>query len=1280
MLVTTESGQRPRRREHLLSSWHLAVFAAALLVVLCMLAPTPAMLENSLARPDSLSVQYLRLLVAMRPHDANLRLHLAQALFSLNRLDEAGQLLESLPMDAAQLRLRVRRLALQIQIARFTRDPEQAVRDPQLKLRLMQGIEELIAESLPPEELGRLAATSLAIGRPALAARIYLRLADVDRPRRSAWLDEAARQLYASGEPAGAGRLYDLLAEGAADPREGRRYALLALAAFTGADQSDKALACANRYVARFPHDAEVLKSAARLALANGQPAVAGSYYDQLVAVTRDSAEQRRYAKLALSVLTAANRADTAVLTAGRFLALFPGDRELRRAAIKLALANNQLRLSQEWGRILLQQEPDNHALLAEQLNLELAVGDAAAALELARRLVEQRPTSVRSRERLAELAEWNGQPHLALTQWSYLALRTPNQRYLERALQMAPQLYEMEILAELLIAKSKRGRLTNPELASLTDTLDNIGEPEKLVQVLNSYLERHSEHREAWEALSEVHERRGDLALAVATLERVSREFGSTLKLLTRRAELMWQLQRPGEAYLLLRDALGHAGVATTQPLLASAELAAAEPSSKRQAAGGERQEFFELLAQLLWHSEPRPETLDDYRMLWREGVLLRDSVDRYIRLARAKGLNDEAISVAETAFVRFQDPEFLLWAIDLAQSTERRERMERLIEATRQYPDAFANNKHYYMSLGEYYTRQGEYERAQLCYLKVIYIDPGTVAARAAVLWLLIDHSNDLDRLAGKKNRLALSRFLTQWRDLAKDEPSLWLPFATGWAMLGASRDAEAFYKREWTRRPAEHLWLLGYITTLDAVSRSSDARQLRRFALRQLRPEALTAAHRNASQAEREVLRAYVELVRDTYGPGKGLRWLAQVLGSDLDPEVRKGLAATWRGGEASGEENAWILSSRTLSAKNPWGRFPKASRPRKGQATLTDAGSIPDETAEPAPEPLSVLESDAAAGEDKVPANAQLVAIETGVQSVNDLLTWNTSVSALVARGAFGVGGRVGVNQLFIGDGDDPQASTTEVDLSAHVMWRHRLGRLEAGLGANLRPDANLLYGWISESFSLFRGGSLQLGAHLNEVTYDTRWLRLYGARHRVTLNWNASFFKDGFIGVQGNFYHYHTRTNEEIGAGVNADIDIGYRIRRVRPLWTLRMSAGWTRNFHLTDRLPEFGGQSGSGQSLLDALPVEFAALGIGSRVEHRFPGAAPLGAGRWRYMGDVWVGWLWPINIPGFEMRAGATLGLPRKQELSLSGFVANNRWLGPGVINAGLSLRYSFR
>src|SRR5262249_38887271 len=149
------------------------------------------------------------------------------------------------------------------------------------------------------------------------------------------------------------------------------------------------------------------------------------------------------------------------------------------------------------------------------------------------------------------------------------------------------------------------------------------------------------------------------------------------------------------------------------------------------------------------------------------------------------------------------------------------------------------------------------------------------------------------------------------------------------------------------------------------------------------------------------------------------------------------------------------------------------------------------------------PLSVLAQDAAAGEEQLPSSGQTISIYTGVKSVNDLLIGESSVSALFLRGAFALGGELGVNRLFLSSVDAAQAADTEINLSVYGLWRHRYGRLEVGLGGNLRADANLFQGWMNESFHPWRGATLNLGVHLNELAYDTSWMRIYGARHRAT---------------------------------------------------------------------------------------------------------------------------------------------------------------------------------
>ncbi len=1298
-------GQRPGRRERLTKLLPLMLLAVPTLLAVSLWSRTPPSNDKALLSTDAVSLQYLQLWSRARPTDIELRLRLVRALLAASRYDEAAQVLESIPDGTAEQRLQVRLLRLEIHIGQRGRTPGGAPPAPELQHQLLQELEALLSEPLPSEQLTQLAAHSLRYGYPELAARIYQRLAVTQPQQRRKWLEAAAEQALAGGEPAVAGKIFEELAESAADLQQRRQDALRAINAYVSAAQADKALALAKLYAARLQDDPAILDLAAKLALANNQPGQAGHYYAELLRLSQDGLDKRRYAKLVLTALTATGQVDEALAAAGRFIEMFPGNLELLSVAVKLARAGNRTRLAQLWGRALLARNPNNPKLIAQQISIELAAGDTAAALELARRLIELQPDRIEPRERLAQISLWVGQPQTALEQWAYLALHLNYFKHLEPAIRMAPQLSDLETLAQLLALKARRGRLTNPQLISLVDTFEAIGEPEQLVGILAGYVERHPDHREAWLALADEHERRGDLKAALALLERIGRDFGSNLSLLMHQAELLNQLRQPYKAYLLLRDALDHAGVASTHELLDRVERRprparerppqepapgsrkapelTAEPRKAPELTAEQRKPLLKLLAETFWYSEPEPEAIEEYRHLWRQGALLGDSAARYVAVAKAQGLLDEAQQVSEEAYLRFGGAEFLLTAMDLAYRRERWDDLGRQIRLASQHPERFADDKNYFLTLAEYYTHQGEYGPALRAYLRVVALDPSLVAARADVLWLLIEHSEHIDRQKDKRNRRDLFRFLSSWSKLAKDEPTLWLPFATGWAMLGRSKEAVAFYQREWTRRPEDHLWLLGYAADLDSVSRSSDARRLRRYALTLLRPEALRAAHQGATPGEREVLRAYTELVREVYGVGKGSRWMSELWRRGLGPQVQRDLLAVWRANGEDAESSPFIRDSRTVSRTNPWGRFAKAPKRSQEQQVATIADPPADigisiEEAEPAPAPLLVLEPDAAAGEDQIPVRAKNIGIEADAQNIDELIILATRVSALVARGAWAVGGHFGVNQLLFSGIELPPPSLTEIDLAAYGMWRHRAGRLEVGAAANLRSDANVFSGWLKESFEPWRGGTLNLGLHLNELTTDSPRLRLYGTRHHLDLSLHTSFLTDGLLNLHGSAYQYRTRTNQDLGYGFSAEGDIGYRIHRVRPLWTVRATASYGRNFASpitgfgpgTDLLASFGGD----------LPEQFASFGVGTHVEHRFPGIAPIGAGRWRYLGELWVGWLWPLNIVGFEARAGIGLALPRRQELSLTGFIANNRWLGPGVLNAGLGLRYSFR
>ncbi len=80
-------------------------------------------------------------------------------------------------------------------------------------------------------------------------------------------------------------------------------------------------------------------------------------------------------------------------------------------------------------GRRILSQKKDDEEEIKAQIRRELEAGDSPGALALLRSLLAKHPNDLRIREATARVAEWAGQPAIALEQWLFLfeAGKTPS-------------------------------------------------------------------------------------------------------------------------------------------------------------------------------------------------------------------------------------------------------------------------------------------------------------------------------------------------------------------------------------------------------------------------------------------------------------------------------------------------------------------------------------------------------------------------------------------------------------------------------------------------------------------------------------------------------------------------------------------------------------------------------------------------------------------------------------------------------------------------------------
>lgn len=173
---------------------------------------------------------------------------------------------------------------------------------------------------------------------------------------------------------------------------------------------------------------ASLLASAARWLRASGDSSTASSVYELASNAESDSALARADRLQAVDTLESDDRACDAADLSARYATGDGGDAELLSRATTLAEECGRAQAARDYGRRLLALSADDAALIERQLYRELAAGDVHAALPLVGQLLREHPDDGRLHELEAHVAEWSGQPDLALDDWLWLLQRDRRQ------------------------------------------------------------------------------------------------------------------------------------------------------------------------------------------------------------------------------------------------------------------------------------------------------------------------------------------------------------------------------------------------------------------------------------------------------------------------------------------------------------------------------------------------------------------------------------------------------------------------------------------------------------------------------------------------------------------------------------------------------------------------------------------------------------------------------------------------------------------------------------
>ena len=515
------------KRQKLAQPWVLLLITCVIVTTLVLIFPRKSSFESPtyLARPDVLSIAYLRVVVRFWPDDHEARLLLAHQLFTLGYLEEAHETLTPLIKLRGTHATRARLMALDISLSQFRTGNDHGNDDhTALQHALNQALEAVIMDHLSVTDLQRLAKLSLELGQPGLATTLYTRLADTDTAHRPAWLAEAARWALATRQPAQASHLYEQATDTAINTKDALTYALLSLDALRAANQEASALQRVRVYLQRFAHSPEgireLLPRALTLALAMKQPLLARNWGRQILAYTPSSAEA---VTRQLNLELAARDLPAALQLAQRMTALRSDDprQHLQLAQIAEWAGHPTIALS-EW-LWLARHDPGNNALDRAVL-LGRGLHDNQAIIEMLTLRAHTKGLKHNEIIELVNLYEHIGEPEQATSFLRQHVTNTPRDRQAWELLAEVQERHNnladaIEVWHEI----ERRFGLTVAASTQQAKLMWRLNQPDKALAVLRNISHRASVKDIAyWQLLGELawrQESSADILLAYRTL-----------------------------------------------------------------------------------------------------------------------------------------------------------------------------------------------------------------------------------------------------------------------------------------------------------------------------------------------------------------------------------------------------------------------------------------------------------------------------------------------------------------------------------------------------------------------------------------------------------------------------------------------------------------------------------------------------------------------------------------------------------------------------------------
>lgn len=634
-------------------------------------------------------------------------------------------------------------------------------------------------------------------------------------------------------------------------------------------------------------------EDAARRALANGHYLESAQLIWQARQLSNDAGKKISYLKLALSTLQAGGIGHIGLDWIQQLPESDWRSIDVLYQLTKLALASNKPAAAPYYAEKLVglgNSPSDRPGFNADHYELAytafLGNQDLAHALQLAQNAVAQEPDNITWHEHFAHIAEWSGQPKLAIVQWRWLAMHQGKESDWKNWMRLAAGLFDYDAQMIGLERDWKLGGKNEKYVLKIIELYEYLGRPEDAL----AWLDRNGDD-----------EKHPELILLSA-------------KLLT-------SMGRDADALTRYRRYLNRE--------TASPELAVTIAALLQRA--GLYQEAFDVLMRSQTRAKP------EYTLFWKNlgelawilkqydaGVIayqhLSDAADAdlndQIRLFQILKQKDSVLAAksAEYYWLKNNQIELFMNAVDTYATLKNWNEARRLYQLTEtpKFRD-YDSNLRFVSLRAEMHKYFGNIAAAENDYRILIKRFPRDMAVKEAYLWLLID--------AHKLNQLDVT--MQQWKNLLPGAPNLWDVFAAGHLILSRPNQAIILYEQIAKKHTQDDLWLLNYASTLEAVGQIKQAAHIRNQIWQKQKGKQSNKDWLNTSANAKDIEALRLLLVND---PSLGQSVLWKLL-RDGSPELKQNnqfieLASLWLNEHDQNDASrTWLIRQYARSITTP-----------------------------------------------------------------------------------------------------------------------------------------------------------------------------------------------------------------------------------------------------------------------------------------------------------------------------------------------------------------------